>query len=81
MCLKAMRFQKEISMKQFYNRLLLLTWGLFLYALGIVVALNANIARFENAPEGFHPKNIFSKCKSVIVFIKQMPFVLFMYFR
>ena len=30
-------------MKQFYNRLLLLTWGLFLYALGIVVTLNANI--------------------------------------
>lgn len=41
----------------------------------------ANIARFENAPEGFHPKNIFSKCKSVIVFIKQMPFVLLMYSR
>jgi len=68
-------------MKQFYNRLLLLTWGLFLYALGIVVTLNANIARFENAPEGFHPQNIFSKCKSVIVFIKQMPVVLLMYFR
>jgi uncharacterized membrane protein YczE len=30
-------------MKQFYNRLLLLTWGLFLYALGIVVTLNANV--------------------------------------
>ena len=30
-------------MKQFYVRLLLLTWGLFLYALGIVVTLNANV--------------------------------------
>ena len=30
-------------MKQFYNRLLLLTWGLLLYALGIAVTLNANV--------------------------------------
>ncbi|HEY3423361.1 MAG TPA: epoxyqueuosine reductase [Negativicutes bacterium] len=33
----------------------------------------ADIARFEGAPEGYHPKDIFSKCKSVVVFIKQMP--------
>ena len=33
----------------------------------------ASVARFENAPEGFHPKDVFSKCKSVVVFIKQMP--------
>jgi len=30
-------------MKQFYNRLLRLIWGLALYALGIVVTMNANI--------------------------------------
>lgn len=28
---------------------------------------------FIEAPEGFHPRDIFSPCKSVIVFIKQMP--------
>jgi epoxyqueuosine reductase QueG len=33
----------------------------------------ANVARFESAPEGFKPRDIFSKCKSVVVFIKQMP--------
>ncbi|KPU43264.1 hypothetical protein OXPF_32780 [Oxobacter pfennigii] len=30
-------------MRQFYNRLLRLIWGLFLYAVGIVVTLNAHI--------------------------------------
>lgn len=33
----------------------------------------ANIERFEHAPQGFNPKDVFSQCKSVIVFIKQMP--------
>ncbi|NLD18002.1 MAG: epoxyqueuosine reductase [Tissierellia bacterium] len=33
----------------------------------------AGIKRFENAPEGFSPKDIFSKCKSVISFYKVMP--------
>jgi epoxyqueuosine reductase len=33
----------------------------------------ADITRFENAPEGYHPKDIFSRCQSVVVFIKQMP--------
>ncbi len=33
----------------------------------------ADVARFEGAPEGFKPKDIFSRCKSVAVFIKQMP--------
>ena len=33
----------------------------------------ADIARFENAPPGFHPQDVFSLCQSVVVFIKQMP--------
>lgn len=33
----------------------------------------ANIDRFQNAPTGFSPTDVFSKCKSVVVFIKQMP--------
>ena len=38
-------------MKQFYTRLLRLIWGLFLYALGIVVTMNANI--------GYAPWDVF----------------------
>jgi len=33
----------------------------------------ASVDRFDKAPEGFHPIDIFSKCKSVIVFLIQMP--------
>lgn len=33
----------------------------------------ANIDRFEKAPKGFNPKDVFSQCKTVVVFIKQMP--------
>lgn len=33
----------------------------------------ANIERFANAPAGFHPKDIYEDCKSVIVFAKRMP--------
>lgn len=33
----------------------------------------ADISRFSGAPEGFHPRDVFSQCKSVVVFIKQMP--------
>lgn len=33
----------------------------------------ADIGRFEKAPEGFNPKDVFSQCKSIVVFIKQMP--------
>lgn len=29
--------------------------------------------RFDAAPPGFHPVDVYSKCKSVIVFLKQMP--------
>jgi Predicted membrane protein len=38
-------------MKQFYTRLLRLIWGLFLYALGIVVTMNAHI--------GYAPWDVF----------------------
>lgn len=33
----------------------------------------ANIERFSNAPKGFNPAEVYDKCKSVIVFLKQMP--------
>lgn len=33
----------------------------------------ANIERFSDAPIGFSPTDVFSRCKSVVVFIKQMP--------
>ncbi|MFH1121880.1 MAG: epoxyqueuosine reductase [Bacteroidota bacterium] len=29
--------------------------------------------RFDAAPPGFHPLDVYSKCKSVVVFLKQMP--------
>ncbi len=34
----------------------------------------ASAERFANAPNGFNPKDIYSKCKSVIVFLRRMPF-------
>ncbi|MBP7175127.1 MAG: epoxyqueuosine reductase [Thermoclostridium sp.] len=33
----------------------------------------ANIDRFDNAPKGFHPLDIYDECKSVIVFAKVLP--------
>jgi epoxyqueuosine reductase len=33
----------------------------------------ATVERFKNAPEGFHPDDIYRSCKSVIVFLIQMP--------
>ncbi len=33
----------------------------------------ANIAKFESAPKGFSPLDVYSKTKSVIVVHKQMP--------
>jgi epoxyqueuosine reductase len=33
----------------------------------------ASIDRFKKAPEGFHPTDIYSGCKSVIAFLVQMP--------
>jgi epoxyqueuosine reductase len=33
----------------------------------------APVNRFNEAPEGFHPKDIYKKCKTVIVFAKTIP--------
>jgi len=33
----------------------------------------ANIDRFVDAPQGFHPLDIYKECKSVVVFGKKMP--------
>jgi epoxyqueuosine reductase len=33
----------------------------------------AGVERFSGAPEGFHPADVYSKCKSVVVFLKRMP--------
>lgn len=33
----------------------------------------ANIDRFENAPEGFHPRDIYAQCNTVIVFGLTVP--------
>jgi epoxyqueuosine reductase QueG len=41
--------------------------------LGADVCGVANIERFESAPKGFHPSDILSDAKSVIVFGKQFP--------
>jgi hypothetical protein len=32
----------------------------------------ASIDRFSSAPTGFHPTDIYSKCKSVVVFLKKL---------
>lgn len=41
--------------------------------LGAEVCGVANIDLFIDAPEGFNPKDIYSDCKSVIVFAKRIP--------
>jgi len=33
----------------------------------------ANISRFENAPKGFSPKDVYSECRSVVVIFRSMP--------
>jgi epoxyqueuosine reductase len=33
----------------------------------------APVERFAGAPEGFHPRDIFNRCKSVIVFARALP--------
>lgn len=42
-------------------------------SLGADVCGIANIDRFKDAPEGFHPADIYKDCKSVIVFGKALP--------
>ncbi len=41
--------------------------------LGAEVCGVANIDSFINTPKGFHPAEIYSDCKSVIVFAKALP--------
>lgn len=41
--------------------------------LGADVCGVANINRFTGAPRGFHPRDIYNACKSVIVFAKTLP--------
>ena len=45
----------------------------FILNLGADVCGIANINRFADAPAGFHPKDIFASCKSVIVFGIALP--------
>ena len=33
----------------------------------------ASAGRFNKAPKGFHPHDVYSRCKSVVVFLKRMP--------
>jgi len=33
----------------------------------------ASTERFDDAPDGFHPCDVYSKCKSLVVFKKQIP--------
>lgn len=33
----------------------------------------ASVERYQDAPDGFHPEDVYSKCKSVVVFLKRMP--------
>ncbi len=33
----------------------------------------AGVDRFANAPQGFHPTDVFPQCKAVVVFAKRMP--------
>jgi len=41
--------------------------------LGCDICGVANVDRFDDAPKGFHPRDIYDECKSVIVFAKAIP--------
>lgn len=41
--------------------------------LGADICGIASVERFQDAPAGFNPSDIYSKCKSVIVFAKRVP--------
>jgi epoxyqueuosine reductase len=45
----------------------------FVFSLGADRCGIAAVERFEEAPVGFHPADIFPECRSVVVFLKQMP--------
>lgn len=42
-------------------------------ALGAEVCGIAPVERFDGSPAGFNPKDVYSKCKSVVVFLKRIP--------
>jgi epoxyqueuosine reductase len=44
------------------------------HQLGADVCGIAPVNRFDDAPKGFNPIDIYSKCKSIIVFAKQLPY-------
>ena len=44
-----------------------------LFDLGVDLCGIADIKRFENAPTGFKPNDIYRECKSVVVFAKRIP--------
>jgi len=46
-------------------------------ALGADLCGIAPVDRFEGAPKGFHPKDLYPECRSVIVYAKRMPAGLF----
>jgi epoxyqueuosine reductase len=43
------------------------------YSLGAEKCGITSADRFKKAPDGFHPRDIYNGCKSVIVFLIQMP--------
>ena len=43
------------------------------FSLGAEKCGIASADRFKKAPVGFHPNDIYLKCKSVVVFLIQMP--------
>jgi len=45
----------------------------YAYAAGAMGCGISSVNRFEEAPEGFRPTDIFSKCKSIVVMFRQMP--------
>lgn len=45
----------------------------YIASLGADICGVANIDRFEGAPKGFHPTDIYSECKSVIIFGIALP--------
>jgi epoxyqueuosine reductase QueG len=44
-----------------------------LYEMGADLCGIASIDRFEEAPEGFHPRDVLPTCQSVVVFAMKMP--------
>ena len=45
----------------------------FVLSIGAEKCGIASVDRFSEAPEGFHPTDIYKECQSIIVFLRQMP--------